>query len=265
MSTVTRNAETFLLTAAKQGAMAENVFTEAVSASAAVVSAAIALYSAWDARRSAAMQRKLQERSASVTREETRLQRAETARQASIAQESLLMQRDGEIRAWADAVIDCMSEASTLTFFDPDLMPPGEFFKARASCLWRLSSLLDRGRMFFPNERVGSHGSLKPAAYRGFRPAVLDEVKAAFDWTGKIPNKRSSSGFSNDVRDQVVASKGPKQSPPPQPDEIREHINNCKRLFVSEVQEALDPRARSDRLQAIVESVRGQPGVTGDG
>ena len=83
----------------------------------------------------------------------------------------------GSLREWAGRVIDVLSEASYTCAHDDgteeDCLGP-----VRA-CRYRLSSLIDQGRFFLPNQNVEEFGLDKPSAYRGWRHAALDPLVAA--------------------------------------------------------------------------------------
>jgi hypothetical protein len=145
----------------------------------------------------------------------------------------MLTDYHSEILEWAAESIDWMSRADSLTFFDPEKLPDGVFFDRRAECIWRLSALLDRGRLFFPNEATEKVGLHKPQARRGLRPIVLDQLKHAHNY----------------VRD--LRSSAPNAKPPM---ELHAAIVDCKRQFVFEVQRVVEPEERQRRLKEILSS-----------
>jgi hypothetical protein len=100
-----------------------------------------------------------------------------------------------DIRSWASEVIDTLSQAayqstelklasSNLDILDCPAEPP---------FVSKLSSLVERGRFFFPNSHKESIGTHKLPAYRGTRHAALDPVVAAIrvleGTLGKYPSK----------------------------------------------------------------------------
>ena len=127
--------------------------------------------------------------------------------------------------------IDWMSQARTLTYYEPEKMSEGAFFNRRAECLCKISALIDRGRLFFPNEAPDTHGQNKPRAFRGFRPVVLDQLKYVYDYVGELHSKRPNARPANVLRDSIT---------------------ECKREFVSEMQSVVDPQARQRRLASIL-------------
>lgn len=192
----------------------------AIGAAGAIAAAIVAIYAALDARRSAVAQRR-----------DAEIQRNETKRQGTIALEAMLLDYHKAILSWADESINWMSGARSLTYLDPSKINEGNFFTRRAECLSKLSALIDRGRLFFPNEAPDEHGQDKPQAFRGFRPVVLDQLKYVYDLVGELQSTRPSSRSAK---------------------ELREAITKCKREFVSEIQRVVDPQERQRRLTDIL-------------
>lgn len=184
-----------------------------VEPTATAIATIVAIYAAFDARRSVDIQSR------------------ETERQGLIAEESMLLDYHSEILGWADKAIDWISNAHSLTFFEPSKMAEGAFFERRAECLWRLSALIDRGRLFFPNEQKDNPNLDKPLAFRGFRPVVLNELRYVHRCLGELRTANFDAKSPDDIRKQIIVH---------------------KRNFVSEVQAAVDPEARESRLKAII-------------
>ena len=89
-----------------------------------------------------------------------------------------------ELGRFTDAVIDVMGEIQTLIAFDPDRaeIPANarqRFVEQRSRLISRVSSLLDRGRFFFPNREVSNTGEHKGPAQEGLRDPVLNRILAA--------------------------------------------------------------------------------------
>ena len=111
-----------------------------------------------------------------------------------VAQEKKLQERrdrlhafDGyrrELGGFADIVIDVMGEIQTLIAFNPDRAAvPAEarqqFIEQRSKLVGRVSSLIDRGRLFFPNREVVGIGEDRGPAQQGLRDPVLNRIMAA--------------------------------------------------------------------------------------
>lgn len=193
---------------------------EYVSAAATALSALIAFFSAWDARRSA--RRQVQE---------TEKQQEETRRQARVAVEQLISTHGLGVREWSDDVIETVGRSITLCFCVENGFSEQEFVRERSNVVQRLSALIDRGRLLFPNLDHDQYGTHKPAAFRGIRQAVLDHVADAH-------NATADTQFDDPqlyLRDLIEA----------------------RREFVSEIQQNLDPRAQQQRLRQLAGEMPG--------
>ncbi|MCC5904547.1 MAG: hypothetical protein JJT87_21770 [Halomonas sp.] len=77
------------------------------------------------------------------------------------------------MRSWAEKVIEELSEASYG-------LASSEFTTSERNLRVRkISTLIEIGRFYLPNQQPGQHGTDKPVAYRGFRHAALDPLVAA--------------------------------------------------------------------------------------
>lgn len=148
--------------------------------------------------------------------------------QREIAREGLRAQHFASVQTWSDETIDCMAEAHALCFAELNRIPLEGYQNARARLIWRLSSLLDRGRFFFPNLEA-QHGAHKPAAYRGLRSAALDHLLGVH-----------RALIALDVQGEKTAA--------PKADEILYH----RREFISAVHDFLSPRTRNVKLLAVL-------------
>lgn len=151
-------------------------------------------------------------------------------RQNKLQFESLKAQMDADVMEWAHETIDLVSEASALTRGRGAIYPPDEFARRALELAAKLSSAADRGRLFFPNEAPTQHGADKEAAFQGFRPPVLDAVIFAHF---QLDRARQENGG---------------------PDEAAcDYLIKCRRLLVSELQNAIDPRRRGAMLRQLAE------------
>jgi len=221
--------------------------TDILSGVGTAVGAVVAIYSAWYAYRSNVKQAKeivrlrvqtrqeAEEERAEAKRQadqalamqvgETRRQQEETRRQARIAYEHLLAYHRQEVRQWADQVIDAAGCAISLCYAFEIPMVHDEFMRERASTLKNISSLLDKGRIFFPNVDHDKRGLHKVEAYRGLRQPVLNRVY--------------------DVYRIVVDMRM---------EDCRKHADDIvriRRAFVTEVQRYIDPRSQQKRLKEL--------------
>lgn len=146
---------------------------------------------------------------------------------------STLRQYHSEMRAWADDVIDTISALGFMCDLNPEL--DKDFFKKRHQLRQDLSSLMDRGKLFLPNEDKDKFGSEKELAFRGFRQKSLDIIFNAFTYAGKLNYESQKPNL-----------------------ELREDIMNCKREFVSEITIELDPEKyvsqATQELKDIIEN-----------
>jgi hypothetical protein len=124
------------------------------------------------------------------------------------------------VRAWADEA--CGGFAMATHALKAEASRQDELL---LSALERISSLIDRGRWFFPNSWCEEYGQEKQPAYRGLRQPILD---ALVDGYRTIESLR--------------ISKDPAQLT---------HLVRSQRMFVSEVQLVLDPRRRELEVARI--------------
>ncbi|MGJ5037874.1 MULTISPECIES: hypothetical protein [unclassified Bradyrhizobium] len=139
-----------------------------------------------------------------------------------------------DIREWGEEVVDALSEAVHLCDLDPKRLDPvsgfkGEsFFERRHRLLVAISSMIDRGRWFFPNTRVEDHGMDKEPGYQGFRHEVLDGLVSAYKSLGRVDCQNKQN---NQAR--------------------RDELTGCKRHFVGRLQIILDPTRRSEVFKEL--------------
>ncbi len=89
-----------------------------------------------------------------------------------------------ELGSFADAVIDAMGEIQTLIAFNPDhaakpKQARQQFVEQRSRLISVVSSLIERGRFFFPNQKIAGIGEHKGSAQQGLREPVLNRIMAA--------------------------------------------------------------------------------------
>lgn len=137
------------------------------------------------------------------------------------AQLSVRRQSDELILRWGEEAIEALAEAQDLC----DRMDLPDFREQQLAVARTLSALVDRGRLYFPNiddkghgflAREG-HGAHKEAAFRGWRPPILDALMFAF--------------YEVRALGQTEACK-----------QGGDYIWRCRRLFVSELQSHVDPK-----------------------
>jgi hypothetical protein len=129
-----------------------------------------------------------------------------------------------DLREWAAEAIDVLTEA---TYLCGDMPDNSSDLAARCfPCRHRLSSLIDRGRLFLPNIRKDEYGVDKPYAFRGFRHSGLDPLVAA--------ERVLSEGFTGRFTDRKHA------------------LVAMKREFVSSIQQILDPERHNLEVARMI-------------
>ena len=149
-------------------------------------------------------------------------------RQTQLQYESLKAQMDADVLAWAHEAIDLVSEGVALARGRGAIYGPGEFPRLVLETSQKLSAVADRGRLFFPNEAPHAQGLEKETAFQGFRPPILDAVVFSCSQVERID---------------------PAQSGPDE--DAAQFLRKCRRLLVSEVQNAIDPRRRGQMLKQL--------------
>ena len=148
-------------------------------------------------------------------------------RQTALQFETLRVEMDSEVFSWVHESIDAVSDAISLADGRGKIYPPDEFRTRAFETAHNLSSLADRGRLLFPNEAPDTHGQDKEGAFQGYRQPILDAVVFA---CGQLSRLEPEGG----------------------PDTEAERVlTRCRRLLVSEAQNALDPRRREQMLRQL--------------
>ena len=149
-------------------------------------------------------------------------------RQTALQFESLKAQMDADVMHWAHETIDLVSEAVTFARGRGVAYQADEFRRLALETAQKLSSAADRGRLFFPNEAPRAHGQEKEGAYQGFRPPLLDAVV-----------------FAHFQLDKLALEEGGPDA------QAADYFVRCRRLLVSELQNAIDPRRRGAMLRQL--------------
>ena len=136
------------------------------------------------------------------------------------------------LRTWADQLSDLLSEAVHLSELDPARCPDGSYFEHRNKLRTSISSLIDRGRWFFPNLQTEEVGHSKEKAFRGYRQETLNSLVAAYDVVTALDY---TDGVSNRP--------------------LRQKLVDAKRVFVSQIQEVLAPAQRDREFEEITGGV----------
>lgn len=148
-------------------------------------------------------------------------------RQIALQYETLKAEMDGEVIAWTHEAIDAVSHGIALARGRGHAYGGDEYVRLQHEAAQRLSSLADRGRLFFPNEAPDRHGQGKEAAFQGYRQPILDAIVFACERVHRIEHAS-------------------------EPDEdAAAFLTRCRRLLVSEAQNAIDPRRREQMLRRL--------------
>lgn len=157
-------------------------------------------------------------------------------RQSALQGEALKAQMDADLLAWANEAIDTLGRAMFVARGRGAYLSEQELRLQAADVLHQISAAADKGRLFFPNAAHAAFGKDKEGAYQGFRPPVLDALIFAYRRLERM-----------DMRNV-------------EPDlDTADFLMRCRRLLVSEVQEAVDPRRRGRMLALLART-----GPTGD-
>ncbi|MBI1340269.1 hypothetical protein GC169_08695 [bacterium] len=140
---------------------------------------------------------------------------------------ALKLAHDTDVIRWSDEVILELALSAELLAEKGVSYPEQDFRGRRSGQRARLSALIDRGRLFFPNQRDGVKGVEKEEAYQGSRQPALEVLVLAYDLLGV-------SG----------------EAPGPDRD-ASEQVNKHRRRFVAEVFKAVDPERRGSTLKEL--------------
>ncbi|MBX3511127.1 MAG: hypothetical protein KF700_07995 [Hyphomonadaceae bacterium] len=150
-------------------------------------------------------------------------------RQTRMQSESLKAQLESDVLNWAHEAIDCLAEGGAVARGRGLTLRGEEFARAQAGVAQRLSALADRGRLFFPNEIPDKYGAANVGAFQGVRPPILDAMV-----------------FACCRLEQMSVEGGPDL-------EAAQFLIDCRRLVVTEAQNAIDPRRRRAILSRLAE------------
>jgi hypothetical protein len=146
-----------------------------------------------------------------------------------------------DLRSWASEAIDVLAEA-TYHLPKADSGTTVQQDVALRTFRARLSALIDRGRLFLPNEKADVVGTHKAQAYRGWRHPVLNPLIAAERILG------------NDISLRSFPSR-------------KAALIGVRREFASSVQAILDPQSYNakigDLLRIAAESRKKDPTIGG--
>ena len=149
------------------------------------------------------------------------ISRNETRKQRTIQMENLRHGLDVQSLGWGNQCIDVLNRAAMFARTRQHQSNDASFLQQRVNLMLAISSLVERGRLFFPNIDPHSKGVEKEGAYRGSRPPILDALMFAY------------------YEVEALTRQGG-----PTAENSADFIDNCRRLLVSELQAHFDPRRR---------------------
>lgn len=149
------------------------------------------------------------------------LSRAETRKQRVLQLENLRQGIDTQSLGWGNMCIDTLTRAATFARTRAYQTNDAAFLQQRVNLMLAISSLVERGRLFFPNIDPENFGTHREAAYRGIRAPILDCLV-----------------YAHVELEHLSRSNGPTA------ENSADFIDDCRRLFVSELQAHFDPTRR---------------------
>jgi len=152
--------------------------------------------------------------------------RVETRKQRKLMLERLRNDIDQASLQWGVNAIDALGRAAAFARSREQHANDASFNGAKFNMSVALSTLVEQGRMYFPNIDPARKGAEKPGAYRGSRPPILDALMFSYYELQAVTRQGGPTG-----------------------DNSANYIDDCRRLLVSELQAHLDPR----RLDEVVE------------
>ena len=117
-----------------------------------------------------------------------------------------------ETLEWSHECVDTLAELAHLC--STEGLEAAFYPQRKYELMSRLSSLIDRGRIFFVNEQNTSHGAEKEPAYQGFAPVIIEILKASYSYAEMI-----------DFSDKEKCK------------ELNEKLIKARRMFVSVLQQ----------------------------
>ena len=145
----------------------------------------------------------------------------ETRRQEKIRVEALRLHVDAATLEWGASAIDTLGRMIMFARTRRQQTNEQSFQTNQVNLMMQISSLIERGRMFFPNIDPQKKGASKEGAYRGTRPPVLDAMVFAYYELEAMSRGEGPTGENTAA-----------------------YFEECRRLLVSELQAHTDPRRR---------------------
>lgn len=87
--------------------------------------------------------------------------------------------RRDDVLAWSNEVIGVLETLLIISILKNPILDEKVVRDKVVNIIFETSILIERGRLFFKNQIVDQFGAHKEAAYRGYRPRILDELVVA--------------------------------------------------------------------------------------
>ena len=173
----------------------------------------------------------------------------------------------GPIKQFADDSIDTLTKIEGLCEVNPEIAGQ-EFWNKRNELISEISALRDKGKFIIPNEFPDSYGMHKSSAYRGFRHKALDCLAAGYYFAVALDFSKSANNrdkamineLSSESPAQLLKIKAALEKLPESPAimgfkgngwSCKSGIVECKRQFVSIMQEMLEPRHWNEQIGSV--------------
>ena len=147
-----------------------------------------------------------------------------------IQERARLQQYFGELRVWALAALDDLSEAAHLCLLDPSATQEATFYNRKHDLLVRLSAKIDQGRLFFPSTKPVKFSKLKLDTAKSFQVGPLNLLIYAY---GSVKQMSYTTKADND--------------------HLWEPLITIKRDFTGAMQVILDPRNKNQQFELAME------------
>ncbi len=149
------------------------------------------------------------------------------ARQEKRNRVAMKMAHDSDVIGWSDEVVTLLAHTQEMLVEKGASYNDDDFRARRSDVRARLSALIDRGRIFFPNRKDGDFGTDKEAGFQGRRHPALDVLVDAYG-----------------IIDAAGSAQGPDR-------ENSEKLTTHRRKFMAEIFTSVDPVRRGENMKEL--------------
>lgn len=150
------------------------------------------------------------------------ISRHETRKQRVLQQQNMRNNLDAQSVGWGNACIDTLNRAAMFARTRQHQANDAGFLQQRVNMMLSISSLIERGRLFFPDIDLQAKSAADATVFGHARPPILQALSLAY----------------HEV-DALTRQGGPTA------DNSAEFIDGCRRLLVSELQAHLHDQRQS--------------------